>query len=662
MASLDSKYSSAIRYGSVLVEEAGHERARRPCRSPGAPGRAPCRSAACAGSKYAGLERLGVSGLPVQRDVLDHVTLLRRLRRRTVIVRETGHDSAVRIILLRHAESLGNVDELAYTRTPDHALPLTARGEVQATAAGPVVRGLLARSGGRVRQSVRAGVENVRAARRDQPNGWCRSRGCASRTGATCRTRWSRRWRSASGTSSGTSSTGYPTASRAPTSTTAWRPSSTSWSYESRKDPSHPDTVLVVSHGLTMRLLCRRMFSWSIDLFESLSNPQHCADPNAGPRRQDWRLNRAVRPVAGLPGRHHPGLAEWGISSPSAIPTIERLSISGGLPCVHGWYGRAERANVSSGPWKRTAPAVGSAMSRTSPRQRLAQTCSLRSRAESKPSKKDAPRTSPRDCGSAQPHERGRHRRHAAEVLTAPGNRPILSDYLYDAGERDHAKRHRCRWMGFLDVPRTRVKQDLSRWARAPPSARYPDTNGAWRLNEVMPRQADQGPSWSARSVGTERHERRGIRRSPRAMSRSKPSPGPDFQPSDRELRRPPDGRSRGGYSRSRHLPVRGLTAGRRRAWTSSPAPVFLGLTPPKIVIQVEVRGRRRGTAGRAAVAGAIATHGADHGLLVAWGGITREAREDTSPLNDSLSRCGSRRRARRTVPVLPSPACRHSA
>jgi broad specificity phosphatase PhoE len=49
----------------------------------------------------------------------------------------------VRIILLRHAESLGNVDELAYCRIPDHALPLTARGEEQARAAGPRVRELL---------------------------------------------------------------------------------------------------------------------------------------------------------------------------------------------------------------------------------------------------------------------------------------------------------------------------------------------------------------------------------------------------------------------------------------------------------------------------------------------------------------------------------------
>jgi len=47
------------------------------------------------------------------------------------------------MILLRHAESLGNVDELAYTRIPDHALPLTAKGEREALATGPEIARLL---------------------------------------------------------------------------------------------------------------------------------------------------------------------------------------------------------------------------------------------------------------------------------------------------------------------------------------------------------------------------------------------------------------------------------------------------------------------------------------------------------------------------------------
>lgn len=47
------------------------------------------------------------------------------------------------MILLRHAESLGNVDELAYTRIPDHALPLTADGRQEARAVAPEIARLL---------------------------------------------------------------------------------------------------------------------------------------------------------------------------------------------------------------------------------------------------------------------------------------------------------------------------------------------------------------------------------------------------------------------------------------------------------------------------------------------------------------------------------------
>ena len=49
----------------------------------------------------------------------------------------------MKVVLLRHGECLGNVDESAYTRIPDHALPLTARGEEQAMAAGPRIKELV---------------------------------------------------------------------------------------------------------------------------------------------------------------------------------------------------------------------------------------------------------------------------------------------------------------------------------------------------------------------------------------------------------------------------------------------------------------------------------------------------------------------------------------
>ncbi|MET9943273.1 SAM-dependent methyltransferase, partial [Streptomyces halstedii] len=43
--------------------------------------------------------------------------------------------------------------------------------------------------------------------------------------------------------------------------------------YEVVEEPDHPENVLLITHGLTMRLFCMRWFHWSVAEFESLSNP-----------------------------------------------------------------------------------------------------------------------------------------------------------------------------------------------------------------------------------------------------------------------------------------------------------------------------------------------------------------------------------------------------
>lgn len=47
-----------------------------------------------------------------------------------------------RIVLVRHGESTGNLDESEYTRTPDSQIPLTQNGHVQATQTGAMLRDL----------------------------------------------------------------------------------------------------------------------------------------------------------------------------------------------------------------------------------------------------------------------------------------------------------------------------------------------------------------------------------------------------------------------------------------------------------------------------------------------------------------------------------------
>jgi broad specificity phosphatase PhoE len=196
----------------------------------------------------------------------------------------------VRIILLRHAESLGNIDELTYTRTPDHAIPLTVRGETQARAAGPVVRSLLH---GPVAAYVSPYVRALRtyalldvSAERVVPEPRLREQDWGNLQDPVEQELEKERrhkfghffYRLPHGESGADVDD---------------RVASFLNELELRiaKDPSHPDTVLIVSHGLTMRLLCRRMFSWSIDLFESLSNPEHCAIRVLDHDGKAWRLN-----------------------------------------------------------------------------------------------------------------------------------------------------------------------------------------------------------------------------------------------------------------------------------------------------------------------------------------------------------------------------------
>jgi broad specificity phosphatase PhoE len=197
----------------------------------------------------------------------------------------------VRIILLRHAESLGNVDELAYTRTPDHALPLTSVGEEQARKAGVEVRALLQ---GPVAAYVSPYVRALRTlelldvtVERTVPEPRLREQDWGNLQDPVEQEVEKRKrhefghffYRLPHGESGADVDD---------------RVASFLNNLEIRigKDRSHPDTVLVVSHGLTMRLLCRRMFSWSIDLFESLSNPEHCAVRILDHDGTRWRLDR----------------------------------------------------------------------------------------------------------------------------------------------------------------------------------------------------------------------------------------------------------------------------------------------------------------------------------------------------------------------------------
>jgi broad specificity phosphatase PhoE len=200
----------------------------------------------------------------------------------------------VRIILLRHGQSLGNVDESAYCRVPDHSMPLTALGERQAQAAGPRVKALLGSDPVavyvspylRTRKTLAAlelgpQVERVVAEPRLREQDWGNLQDPVQQEVL-------KHQRHAFGhfffrLPNGESGADVDDRLAAFLGELEVR---------MRVDPNHPSTVLIVSHGLTIRLLCRRVFSWSIELFESLSNLDTCEDRVLEFDGNGWKLDR----------------------------------------------------------------------------------------------------------------------------------------------------------------------------------------------------------------------------------------------------------------------------------------------------------------------------------------------------------------------------------
>ncbi|MBO8201244.1 histidine phosphatase family protein [Streptomyces smyrnaeus] len=181
-----------------------------------------------------------------------------------------------RIVLLRHGESEGNADDSIYERVPDHALPLTERGLRQAEEAGKRLRAVFGEERvsayvspyRRTRETLAAlgiGPEQMRVREeprlREQDWGNWQDREDV---------RQQKKYRDAYGHffyrfAQGES--GADVYDRVGAFLESlWR------SFEA---PDNPPNVLLVTHGLTMRLFCMRWFHWTVEEFECLSNPRN---------------------------------------------------------------------------------------------------------------------------------------------------------------------------------------------------------------------------------------------------------------------------------------------------------------------------------------------------------------------------------------------------
>jgi broad specificity phosphatase PhoE len=195
----------------------------------------------------------------------------------------------LRIALIRHGESLANLDKTVYERIPDHAVPLTPHGHEQAAEAGRYLRELFENQPVRVyvspylraRQTLDSlGLDDLIQLPREEPR--LREQDWANLQD-TADIERQEKLRDAFGHffyrfTQGES--GADVYDRVSTFLETM--------HRDFEQPDAPSNVLLVSHGLTMRLFCMRWFHWSVRFFETLRNPGN-AETRVLLRQSDFR-------------------------------------------------------------------------------------------------------------------------------------------------------------------------------------------------------------------------------------------------------------------------------------------------------------------------------------------------------------------------------------
>ncbi len=195
----------------------------------------------------------------------------------------------MRIVLLRHGESEANLDPTVFERVPDHAIPLTGTGREQAVAAGKELRQLFDELPVRVyvspyRRSLETlgalGIDALVETAREEPR--LREQDWANFQDSEDIAR-QKALRDEYGHFFYRFTDGESGADVYDRVSTFLETLHRDWD---AKDS--PRNVLIVSHGLTMRLFCMRWFHWSVRYFEALSNPAN-AESRILVRQPDYR-------------------------------------------------------------------------------------------------------------------------------------------------------------------------------------------------------------------------------------------------------------------------------------------------------------------------------------------------------------------------------------
>ena len=199
----------------------------------------------------------------------------------------------MRIALIRHGESEANLDKTIFERVPDHAIPLTAHGHEQSAKAGTYLRELFENEPVRAyvspylraRQTLDSlGLDDLIGIAREEPRlreqDWANYQDTADiEQQEKLRDRYGHFFYRFTHGESGSDvydrvSTFLETMHR---------------DFESADAPRN---VLLVSHGLTMRLFCMRWFHWSVRFFETLRTFRLAVDDFIGCGCSDLRFGQ----------------------------------------------------------------------------------------------------------------------------------------------------------------------------------------------------------------------------------------------------------------------------------------------------------------------------------------------------------------------------------
>ncbi|KAK6139369.1 hypothetical protein DH2020_026877 [Rehmannia glutinosa] len=190
-----------------------------------------------------------------------------------------------RIILVRHGESAGNIDGTAYTTTPDNKIPLTPQGIDQAKQAGSRICHVVSDAGASSNWKVYFYVSpylRTRSTLREIGRAFPRNRVIGARRNVGSENRISEgfcldlgvQWVAASQhATSKWEGGGEELEASAGFLESLWRDIDMNRLHH---DLSNDLNLIIVSHGLAIRVFLMKWFKWTVEQFEYLNNLGNC--------------------------------------------------------------------------------------------------------------------------------------------------------------------------------------------------------------------------------------------------------------------------------------------------------------------------------------------------------------------------------------------------